>query len=212
MGSEHMRQEVAWQFSFSDINGASIEPQSMGDAGRGATLLIALTNAGNRLVDGGNGGGSWVSVKPVHVAVLQISLSLTLTLQSAEERNSEEVRGLALSLLKEMREVGSKRHLSCRMLSVAVKKVSSVTTQAWYEGVLEARPVKETVDATQAVGNAVRDQRDRLHLSLDDAARLSGVARRTILRLEQGNQGIAIGNATRIAEALGLEVLVKRRA
>lgn len=55
-----------------------------------------------------------------------------------------------------------------------------------------------------ALGDQVRAARTRANLSQQDLALASGVGRTTILKLENGHQGVSIGAAQRVLNALRL--------
>ena len=210
ISSEQISQEVAWQFSFSDANGTFIDPDVMDVGMRGDVMLLSLMAERDRLLETSVGHGEWSSMESIGIVVMKFSLSLTLKLKTTNERMPEEVRSMSLSIFSPIVAVAAGCDLNCRLLSVSVKRVSNLTTQAWYVGAGEHSNDPDQISDVQAIGNAVREQRDLLHVSLDEAARLSGVARRTILRLEQGGEGISIGNSMRIAGSLGLQIHAKR--
>ncbi|MGI9098224.1 MAG: helix-turn-helix transcriptional regulator [Solirubrobacteraceae bacterium] len=65
--------------------------------------------------------------------------------------------------------------------------------------------------ATEAFGQRVRDRRQHLGLSQSALADVVGVNRRVIGELERGKPSLQLSIALRVAEAVGLDVVLRER-
>lgn len=63
-----------------------------------------------------------------------------------------------------------------------------------------------------AIGEQIRDHRRRLGLSQEDLAAVVGVNRRVIGELERGKASVQLGIAVRVAEAVGLDLVLRERS
>ncbi len=65
---------------------------------------------------------------------------------------------------------------------------------------------RSTLQPLLALADAIRSARVAAGLTQDDLALASGVGRRTIVGLENGRPGVAVGNAQKVLAALRLKL------
>ena len=68
------------------------------------------------------------------------------------------------------------------------------------------------MESLRQLGESLRAQRKKLHLTQAAMARRAGIALRTYVRLEAGDAGAALGTYAQAAQSLGLELRLVSRA
>lgn len=69
-------------------------------------------------------------------------------------------------------------------------------------------PTDPVVDNAGVLGVAIRAARTSANMTLQDAAAFVGVAKQTLSDLERGKPSVSLGLALKIAEGLGVTLLV----
>jgi DNA-binding XRE family transcriptional regulator len=125
------------------------------------------------------------------------------------DRMTPEQRAKALALMAKHRtpEARAGQAEAVAALEAEVAATGGITTA---DGTLHRVWAVRPVDVDLApVGRALRARREALGLSLDDAARSSGVERSALAKIERGaNSNPTIGTLARVARALGGRVAI----
>lgn len=201
--NERLALRVFPQFSFFDARGWPMEAGVLAPQGRGWLIKEALDSA----LGGSFKLGSWTLASVSLDITPVVSFAVVVVLSSHEEKDPQEVREIVLDLFSFLNSQAQALALSCDLVSVAKQSEFLTSSNGWYsEKKRDPTPIEINLEHMDRLGSIIKERRDFLHVSLDDVAKKSGIARRTILRLEGGSEGVSIGNVLRVAKSLGLHL------
>lgn len=125
------------------------------------------------------------------------------------EGMTPERRAKAEALMAKHRtpEARARRSEAVDAIETEVEETGGITTA---DGTLRRIRIAQPVDVDLArVGHDLKVRREALGLSLDDAARSSGVERSALAKIERGaNPNPTVGTLAKVAHALGVRVAI----
>lgn len=197
--------QVTLQFYFSNDQQGTSEDPLIGFTAKGMSLLYSLTEVAEKAK-----GMLWNDCKIERGQESATEIVIYMHLLGLHENAPAQVKKASLDLLVIARGKAIALGFSCRLLSVATLREQRIEMRGSYIGA--PSPEAPIEPPAKVLARTLTQAREAQGISIRAWAKLSGVAVRTLIRLEAGEEGVAIGNVIKAASCLGFLLKLDHQA
>lgn len=126
---------------------------------------------------------------------------LAIGLRASFEIEADWVRGFCVCVMQKIQPLIDRQGWICSVTSVAIKH-DKLLSQSGTLAI--AKDTSEPITLVTHLSVALKKARTDRSMTIDRLSKESGVARRTLIRMEAGDEGIAIGTFLKVARALSI--------